>query len=131
MEESQGWLIDLGMVLIVSIMERQDSSLCVRACPRLPGTSSARGGGSWWGRGVNAQGFANACGQTAAKFSPRREKKAPPARIARVLIFESRRSGVQNLKAEEGGGGGVWRLPLGRIFKPVGGCWNNESAVRL
>lgn len=72
MEESQGWLIDLGMVLIVSMMERQDSSLCV--CMRIDHVPG--GGGSWWvGGGGNAQGFANAWGQTAAKVSPRRKKR--------------------------------------------------------
>lgn len=56
-EESQGWLIDLGMVLIVSMMEgttpvRVCTRACVRACTRLPSFIDHVPGAS-----VNAQGF--------------------------------------------------------------------------
>lgn len=95
MEESQGWLIDLGMVLIVSMMERQDSSLCVCACARARVSPAlidhVPGGGGRWelvGRGIG--GLTLRVLQTlGGRRRPKSvrgagKKKAPPARIARV-----------------------------------------------
>lgn len=80
-EESQGWLIDLGMVLIVSMMEgttpvRVCLRACVRACTRLPSFIDHVPGAS-----VNAQVFSSARGRQRPKSL---HEKVPLARDLRV-----------------------------------------------
>lgn len=81
MEESQGWLIDLGMVLIVSMMEGTTPvRVClragVRACTRLPSVIDHVPGAS-----VNAQGFQVLGGRQRPKSL---HEKVPLARDLRV-----------------------------------------------